>query len=1053
MKENINKTVKNIIKPLSLPNFSVRRPISVLMIYIGLLVLSIYSFTRMGLDLFPDITYPTISVITTYTGAGPEEVEEKITKPVESQLSIVQNLDKITSVSKEGVSSVQLKFAWGTNLDEAANDIRDKLGTIRRLIPDEADDPLIFRFNFQDIPVIFIGATANESYPKLYDLLDRDISDMLKRIPGVGNISVMGGQPRQININVDRQKLEARNLTLIDIKNALVNNNLMLAAGDLKIATIDYLLKVPGEYSNVDEIKETPVGSYQGNIVKIKDIAEVEDSHPEEKSKALINGKTGAMMMVQKRSETNTVKVCDSIKEMIPELQKRLPKDVKLTVLMDNSKDIRRTLSNLSETLYIAVILIFIIIMFFLRRIRPAFVVLISIPVSLIDSFMVQYIFGYTINMVSLLAITIAVGLVVDDALVVMENQIRHQQDLGESPKYAAIYATSEVGRAVTMATFTSCIVFLPMIFATGIAGVIFRQLAVVLVVTLLLSLCDAMMLNPTLCSILLKPEEETNHGRFHKFFDWSEKQFRSMEKFYMDIIAWALAHTKAVILGSLGIFVVSMALVPIVGTEFMPSMDNGQMSISVELPVGTRVEETHKVMTRIEEEFRKIVPEEWVETTFWRDGQSRGGGIMGTKSGYHIGSFGANLVEKDKRKMSMDTITEELRSKIKKIPGISRVNSSDSSQRITGSEAPMVINLYGYDLNASYAVAEKIKSIMDNIDGFKDVTITADLTSPEYHVVVDRAKAGAMGISVSQIANTVNLAFAQQKASTYRESGDEYDIVVRMKDEQRKWEPDLENLFVKSPDGKLVKLSTLARFEKTTGPLQIDRENQQRLVKVTANTYGRDLGSLTSELEKKLMTIVFPEGISYSFGGSVEDQRESFAALIMALLLGLMLVYMIIAAQFESLIIPLIIMFSIPFGFVGVIWVFAATGFRLNVATFIGLILMVGLVVKQAIVYLDYALQLEEANVDIKTALIEAGRVRFRPILMTVSAMILGMVPMALSQKQGNEFWQPLALAVIGGLMVSTVITLVLIPSVYYVIFRKRKNRLVDESKQQEVI
>jgi hydrophobe/amphiphile efflux-1 (HAE1) family protein len=1053
MKENINKTVKNIIKPLGLPNFSVRRPISVLMIYIGLLVLSIYSFTRMGLDLFPDITYPTISVITTYTGAGPEEVEEKITKPVESQLSIVQNLDKITSISREGVSSVQLKFAWGTNLDEAANDIRDKLGTIRRLIPDEADDPLIFRFNFQDIPVIFIGATAGESYPKLYDLLDRDISDMLKRIPGVGNISVMGGQPRQININVDRQKLEARNLTLIDIKNALVNNNLMLAAGDLKIATIDYLLKVPGEYSNVDEIKETPVGSYQGNIVKIKDIAEVEDSYPEEKSKAMINGKTGAMMMIQKRSEANTVNVCDSIKKMIPELQKRLPKDVKLTVLMDNSKDIRRTLSNLSETLYIAVILIFIIIMFFLRRIRPAFVVLISIPVSLIDSFMVQYIFGYTINMVSLLAITIAVGLVVDDALVVMENQIRHQQDLGESPKYAAIYATSEVGRAVTMATFTSCIVFLPMIFATGIAGVIFRQLAVVLVVTLLLSLFDAMMLNPTLCSIFLKPEEETNHGRFDKFFDWSEKQFKSMERFYMDIIAWALAHTKVVILGSLGIFVVSMALVPIVGTEFMPSMDNGQMSISVELPVGTRVEETHKVMTRIEEEFRKIVPENWFETTFWRDGQSRDGGIMGSKSGYHIGSFGANLVEKDKRKMSMDTITEELRSKIKKIPGISRVNSSDSLQRITGSEAPMVINLYGYDLNASYAVAEKIKSIMDNIDGFKDVTITADLTSPEYHVIVDRAKAGAMGISVSQIANTVNLAFAQQKASTYRESGNEYDIVVRMKDEQRKWEPDLENLFVKSPDGKLVKLSTLARFEKTTGPLQIDRENQQRLVKVTANTYGRDLGSLTSELEKKLMTIVFPEGISYSFGGSVEDQRESFAALIMALLLGLMLVYMIIAAQFESLIIPLIIMFSIPFGFVGVIWVFAATGFRLNVATFIGLILMVGLVVKQAIVYLDYALQLEEADVDIKTALIEAGRVRFRPILMTVSAMILGMVPMALSQKQGNEFWQPLALSVIGGLMVSTVITLVLIPSVYYVIFRKRKNRLVDESKQQEVM
>lgn len=1036
--------IKNInIKEYWLPKFSVNRPVAVLMIYISLLTLSIVSFFRMKLDLFPDITFPTLSVITYYRGAGVQEVEEKLTKLIESNLSIVRNVDKITSISKEGVSIVSFKFKWGTDLDAAGNDIRDRLGFIQRMIPEEADDPMIFRFDFQDMPIIFIGATAEQSYPRLFDILSRDAADMFKKVPGVGNVIVGGAKMRQININVDRLKLNAYNLTLLDVKSALLRNNLTVPSGDIKIGNMNYLLRVPAEYANVSEIGETAVGTFRGGTVKIKDIASVEDAHPEETDAAMINGQPGAMMMIQKRSQANTVEVARGVRKELPNVQKRLPADVKLKVLMDSSEDIEKIISNLRHVLWVAVFLIFGVIMFFLRKITPAFIVFTSIPVSLIDSFMLQYLFGYTINMISMLALTIAVGLVVDDALVVMENQIRHQQELGESPKTAAIFATSEVGRAVTVSTLTSCIVFLPMIFATGIAGILFRQLSVVIVITLLLSLFDSLTLNPTLSSMILKAQEQKKtRGILNRFFAWSEMRVTLIEDFYLKTIRWALEHRKTVILGAFGIFATSLLLIPFVGTEFFPEEDDGKLITTVELPVGTKVEVTHKVMAEIEKKYRKIMPSEWVKDIFWRDGINRVSGSflagMGQKVGYHIGSFNSVLVDKEKRKWSLGDVAEKLREEVKKIPGVVRFGSISHQQMFTGIQSPMVVNIYGYDLDKSYALAQKIQSMMEEIKGFKDIAISLDMRSPEYHIILDRPKMSALGLSALDVVNTVNLAFAQQRASIYREMGDEYDIVIRMRDSDRKSERDIEDLFVRTPSGSLVKISNFVKFKKTYGPLQIDREDQQRIIRVTANIYGRDLGSLTRELERKLKKMVLPPQFDISFGGSVKEQRESFQSLGLALVLGILLVYMIIAAQFESLMVPLIIMFSVPFGFVGAIWVFALTGFTLNVGSFIGLILMVGLVVKQAIVYLDYALQIQNQTDDIKLALIEAGRIRLRPILMTVSAMIFGMVPMALSQKQGSEFWQPLSLSVIGGLLASTLVTLVLIPTLYY-IWKKR--------------
>ncbi len=1042
---NTNTKNKRTISVMALPKFAVNHPVAIAMIYIGLLVLSVSAFFRIGLDMFPDVSFPTMSIITSYTGAGTEEVEAKITKLIESQTAITRKLKEINSISKEGLSIVSLQFEWGTNLDDAANDVRDRLGMIRKLLPSAADDPVIMRIDMKDIPILVMGVTSKESYPRIYNILDTDVSNMLKRVPGVGNVMVMGGQERQINIDVDRRRLEAYGLTLADVRGAVSANNIMQAAGNMQIGLTDYMLRVPGEFGSPREIADATVGVSKGRPVKIRDVAEVRDGHPQETSRVMYNGVPGAMIMVQKRSEANSIDVADGVKKALPEIMKRIPGDIKISPIMDTSEEIKRTLGSLSETLYMAAILILGVILFFLRRIRPAAIVFTSIPVSLLDSFLVQYLSGYTINIISLLALTIAIGLVVDDALVVMENQIRHQEELGEDPKTAAINATSEVGRAVTMATLTSCVVFFPMLFATGIAGVFFKPLSVVLIVTLILSLFDSLTLNPMLSSLYLKAGVQKREGKLGRLFQRFDKILASLENGYRDLITWVLDNPKKLIVSVIVVFVVSLMIVPLVNTEFMSNEDNGQLELTLELPVGTRVEATHMVMEKAEAALRDIVPASWIKGVYWRDGsnsQSSMGAAMGQKQASNIGSLGVMMISKDQRSLSMTRISDKLREKVSRIPGITRINfSGGGMSNMMGSSKPMVLNIYGYELKDTTALAEKIKRMMEkDIKGFKDVTISLDMTRPEYHVVIDRVKAGALGVPVQTIADTVNLAFSQQTSGVYRELGGEYDIVIRLRDENRRSEPDLENLYVRSNNGSTVRLSNLARFEKKPGPLQIDREAQQRIVKVEANIEGNDLGGMTSKLEEKLSKIPLPAGVSLSMGGSVKDQRESFQSLFFALLLGIMLVYMIMAAQFESLTIPLIIMFSLPFGFVGAIWIFVLTGYSLSLTTFIGLIMMVGLVVKQAIVYLDYALQLVDDEWDVKEALKEAGRVRLRPILMTVSAMVFGFVPMALSTKQGSEFWQPLSLTIIGGLLVSTLVTLVLIPAAYYLIFRNRQ-------------
>jgi len=1037
-----------------LPEFAVRRPVTTFGIYVGLIAISIFAFVRMSIDLLPKVSFPTIGIITSYQGASAEEVEQKVTRIVESTVSIVRNLKEVQSVSREGSSVVRLIFEWGTDLDAAANDVRDRLGFLRNLLPNEADDPVIFRFDLSDIPIIFLGATAKDSYPKLYHLLDKDVSDMLKRVPGVGNVFVRGGYIRQINLNVDRHRLEAYGLTLNDISQALKNNNVTLPAGNIKIARTDYLLRVPGEFTDVDQINQMPVGKFQERQIYFKDIGFAEDYRTEESEKISVQGQLGSLLFVQKRGEANTVRVAEGIKRALPEINRRLPPDVKLQVLIDNSKDIKRTIKNLSDTMWIAIALIFGIILIFIRQIRPALIVFTSVPISLLDSFMFQYFFGYTINTISLLSLTIAVGLVVDDAIVVMENQIRHQEELGEDPKTAAVKATSEVGLAVTASTLTSVAVFVPVVFATGVAGVMFRQLAIVISITLLLSLFDALLLNPMLCSRILKPRGRKRSGLAGTFYHWTENQLVWLQNSYKKVIGLALDHKIVVVAVAVVIFFGGILLVPLVGTEFFPEGDSGQPLIQVELPVGTRVEATHVTMEKVQNEFKQVVKPEWMIGYFWRDGYNpkQGfGSVTGQREASNIGRFQAVLVEKNQRPLSVKDINQVLRQKVKNWPEVSRVGFFTGdiwSRLILRQEKPVVINIYGYEFDKTYPLAEKIKGMMESTPGLTDAAVSLDLSRPEFHINIDRQKTAALGISVKEVSDVVNLAFAQQRASTYRETGEEYDMVIRMEPGQRKSEADLEGLFVKSPSGEMVRLSNLVSLEPTQGPLEIERQDQQRVVRVEANTFGASLGEVTRTLEDKIKKIPLPPGVTLEFGGSIKEQRESFADLGLALLLGMLLTYLVMASQFESFVVPLVLMFSVPFGFVGAILMFVVFDRTLNVATFIGIIMMVGLVVKNAIVYLDYALQLERKEWGTREALIEAGRVRLRPILMTASAMVLGLLPMALSTKQGSEIWQPLAMSVIGGLIVSTSVTLILIPTVYYVVQGFRKKIKVTPAK-----
>ncbi len=1039
---------------MNLPEFGVKKPVTNLMIFSSIIIIAFYSLTRLGIDMMPEIEPPSITVVASYAGASAEDVEVRVTEPLENQLATTPGLEKMTSRSHEGASIVSLKFKWGTDMNEASNDIRDRIDLAKRFLPDiptEMDNPFIFKFNTANIPIIFVGVTADRSYPELYDLIDKRLGDALRQVAGVGTVQLVGGLERQINVWLDRERLEGYGFSVLDIQDALKQENIMQPLGSIKSGLTDYLLRLPGEYATPEEINLIILGKRDNKFVYLKDVARVEDGFKEVMWFVRINKRPGLMMIIQKQSGTNTVEVADRIKEKLKSLEKTLPEDVKMHIIFDTSKDIIDALNSLKSTVWLGIIMVILVVWFFLRQFLSSLIIALTIPFSLLIAFIYLFLSGRTINIISLSSLAIACGMVVDNAIVVVDNAYRHMER-GQRPQEAAIFGTSEIFLAISASTLTTVVVFIPMLFITGVVGIMFGELAMIVIITLLASLFTAATFSPMLCARWLKVGSMADSQRagkkwFRKFYDISERWFKSWEEAYSRSLAWCLGHKKVVIFGFLAAFLLSLLSTRFIGNEFIPEEDTGDIRITVSLPLGTRLEETDKVADRIEDIIKTDVPE--AQYIFARGGESaRGmGRIMGGASGTHVIQAGAKLVPKTARKRSVFEIGETVRKKIREIPGVMKADISTGNpigRMIAGTGGKAIqLDIIGHSFEETDALANEIKDIMENVPGAVDVSISRDINRPELKIEVDREKAATLGLTMNAIASNMKTFIEGAIATRYREKGETYDIYVRLEESSRSKIEDVGNLALVSPlTGKQIRLSNVARIYEVKGPVSIERQNRERVVTVECNVYNRSAGKVKEDIERRLAKVVLPADVMLNFGGEAEEQAKAFRDLAFLLILGIILVYMVMAAQFESLLDPFIVMFAIPFTFTGVFLGFLLTRTTLSVMTFLGIIMLMGIVVNNAIILVSYINILRARGYSMLEAVTQGGKDRLRPVLMTTITTLVGLLPLALARGEGSESWNPLGITMLGGLTVSTFITMLFVPTLYAVFeARIRKN------------
>jgi len=1024
---------------MNLSRFGVRWPVTTSMIFLAIIILGGFAWTRVGVDLMPDFEIPAVTIITSYSGAGPQEVESRITEPIEESVSTVQNVDEVTSLSFEGVSVVTVKFEWGIDLAEATNDVRDKLDLVSKTLPEKAETPMIFKFNTSMIPVVVIGVSANESWEKLERIVDKKVVEQLKRIPGVATAMARGGDKRGILCHLNRERLQATGLTGRQVVSMLSQQNLDNPGGHLRSGQFEYLIRTPEEFKSVDDIGSVVVAKTPG-IVRLRDLAEIRDGFLEKSGDFLLNGKRAIGVMVQKQSGANTVAVSKAVVDALPAIQAQLPADVKLEVVFDTSEFIRSTINNLTESVLLGGVAVFFVILFFVRDLRASLVVCTTIPTSLIITFLLMYIANYTINQITLSSLAIAIGMVVDNAIVIMDN-IKRYLERGVSARESAIWGSVEMGAAVMGSTLTTVVIFLPIMFTSGITQIIFGQLASIVVMALTASLISALMLTPMLCSKLLKPELITTATKAEENAANSHRLLERIEDGYARLLTWVLAHRLPVVAVLMGMLFASFGLMKMVGTEFIPEQDEGRMVIRYELTTGTRYEITGQIGKQIMDIVREKVPElESLVMRYGKSSDSISAAITGSKEGSHTGQVELKLSKKDQRKRGVKQIIEDLRPELAKIPGVViRFDSGDPMANMMGmGGAGFTLNLYGHDLNTGLEYGQNLMKLLATIPGLKDLEISQQLAQPELQVLVDREKASNLGLNVTDIGQTVELCFSGDDTVKYREGGEEYDIEVRLREADRMNFDDLAQVPLQSPTGETVRLDNVTRIKQGFGPTRITRNEQERYIQITGQVYGRGSGEVAKDAENVIKTVPAPPGFSWRFAGNEQERQESFFLMVEAGILGMILVYMVMASQFESLLAPFIIFLSVPFGFVGAVQLLALTGYRISVISLLGFLILIGIVVNNGIVLVSYINILVQRRIPLHEALITAGKSRLRPVLSTTITTILGMAPMAMSTGEGSEIWVPLALSVIGGLVISTVMTMILMP-VLYSIFSRR--------------
>ncbi|MBN2521981.1 MAG: efflux RND transporter permease subunit [Bacteroidales bacterium] len=1022
---------------MSIYKSAVNKPITTLMIFVAVIVLGIYSLMQVPIDLYPEMNPPYISVMTTYAGANASDIETNVTKTIEDALNTVDNLKEITSVSYDNLSIVNLEFEWESNLDEASNDIRDAIDWIFDYLPEECDRPTIFKFNTSMIPILFYAITANESYPGLEKIIDEKIINPLNRINGIGSISTVGTPRRMVYVDVDPKRLDAYNLTVEQIGSIIAAENLNMPSGNVKMGKMDYQLRIEGEYSESSEIRDIVVGNYGNKPIYVHDIATVRDTIKDLSIDEKINGQPGIRMFVMKQSGANTVKIAKQVQKKLTSLEKDLPPDIEIQQIMDTSTFIKDSINNLSKTLMWALFFVILVVLFFLGRWRATFIIVLTIPISLIVAFIYLFIADSSINIISLTSLSIAIGMVVDDAIVVLENITKHIER-GSSPREAAIYATNEVWLSVIVTTLVIVAVFFPLTLVSGMTGVLFKELGWIVTITVVTSTTAAISLTPVLSSKLLRLKAKIKTPGKFSYQNTIEKMLNQLDAFYERTIRWALHHKRIVVFTAFGLFIASFLLFKFIGTDFMPESDESRITATVELQTGLRVEETMKITRKLE----KIIDERYPEILIVSSssGSDDEGGMLSlfSQTGSNMINFMMRLVPIDERTRTVWDIANDLRDQMDKFPEIINYNVSTSSSGMGGSTNTVDVEIFGFDFDITNKLALEIKNKAEKIKGARDVQISREEDKPELQIVLDKNKLADHGLNNTIVSANIRNRIDGLTASIFREEGDEYDIVVRFKEKYRNSISDLEQITIMTPTGQQIKLKELGKVKEYWGPPNIERKRKERLVTVSIKPVGISLGELAAKIKAEIDQIDIPQEVLINVGGAYEDQVESFMDLTLLLLVSLILVFLVMASQFESFTMPFIIMFSIPFAFTGVILALFITNTTLSVIAALGAVLLVGIVVKNGIVLVDFINLMRDRGYELNEAIALSGKSRLRPVLMTAMTTILGMLPLAMSKGEGSELWSPMGITVIGGLVFSTIVTLIIVPVAYGVFARK---------------
>lgn len=1025
---------------MKITEISVNRPVTVLMITLIILLLGYISYTLIPIDLMPDVTYPALTIRTIYSDVGAEEIENTITKPIEAAVAAIADIEHISSVSSEGSSRITLNFSWDKDLESATNDVRERLDRIRGALPDEAEDPILFKFDLSAFPVMILGVESKMNINDLQEYLENQIQYRFERIPGVASADIHGGYKKEIQILIDKEKIEQFNIPLSTIVSSIKENNTNQSAGSIKHGFHDIVIRLKNEYENISDIESRVVTVINNIPILVKDIASVKFTTEKVRQITLVNAQPGVRMAISKQSGSNTVKVANAIQNEIEKINSDYDY-IKIFPIIDTSEYIKNAINSVKSAAIFGAILAAFVLLFFLRNIRSTIIISVAIPISIIATFILIYNGGFTLNIMSFGGLALGIGMLLDNSIVVLENTYRHIAEEKIDRRVGAIIGTQEVGMAILASTLTTIAVFLPMLFISGMAGIMFKQIAMVVTFSLICSFVVSITIVPMLSSRYLKIYKnnvEDAKTITMRIFSSTEKIFNYIDEQYSLFLKWNLSHKKIVVLIAALFLLSSLYLVRFVGMEFMSSTDEGEIRINVDASVGTNIDVSYERIQLIEEIIKYEIPELDNSTTnLGSGGYGPGGG------GGHTANIRLRLIKQKDRERSTSDVIEDLNKKLQLVEGVRvriRSGSGIMMMRTTtsGSGDKIAIEIRGHNLETGRTLTLDLKNKIENIDGITDANISREESRPEENIKIDYFKAARLGLKISDINTLMNIGLSGQTVTYYRYDGKEFNIVVKYQDADNYSIQDLLNFHIPLPEGK-TQLSNFISVVSGEGPVSIERLDQERIITLDVNFENRDLNSVVADIRKVISVTPIPDNFSITIGGEFEEQQKSFKEMLFVLILAIVLVYMVMAAQFESFIDPFIVLFSVPLAVIGVILTLILTDTLFNVQGFIGLIMLAGIVVNNAIILVDYTNLLRRKNkLDLISAVILAGRRRLRPILMTTLTTVLGLMPLAVGLGEGSELQIPLARVVCGGLLSSSFITLILIP-VLYVIFENR--------------